>query len=122
MTEIISVQNVTSDDLLKILRPLIPQYGHIDSVRQPNVIILSDHADNIARLKTIIADIDVAQTNEVVMVPLKEAWVGNIVDILERSRQTSLDPMPKDRRRVQVIANERNNSLVLEAKRVPSPS
>ena len=113
VTEIISVQNVTSDDLLKILRPLIPQYGHIGSVRQPNVIILSDHADNIARLKTIIADIDVAQTNEVVMVPLKEAWVGNIVDILEKVAPDQLGSNAQGPQRVQVIANERNNSLVL---------
>ncbi len=113
VTEIISVQNVKSEDLLKILRPLIPQYGHIGSVRQPNVIILSDHADNIARLKTIIADIDVAQTNDVVMVPLKEAWVGNIVDILQKVAPDQLGPNAQGPQKVQVIANERNNSLVL---------
>jgi general secretion pathway protein D len=92
---------------------LIPQYGHIGSVRQPNVIILSDHADNIARLKTIITDIDVAQTNEVVMVPLKEAWVGNIVDILQKVAPDQLGPNAQGPQKVQVIANERNNSLVL---------
>jgi general secretion pathway protein D len=113
VTEIISVQNVKSEDLLKILRPLIPQYGHIGSVRQPNVIILSDHADNITRLKTIITDIDVAQTNEVVMVPLKEAWVGNIVDILQKVAPDQLGPNAQGPQKVQVIANERNNSLVL---------
>ena len=113
MTEIIAVQNVKSEDLLKILRPLIPQYGHIGSVSQPNVIILSDHADNIARLKNIIADIDVAQTNEIVMVPLKEAWVGNVVDILQKVAPDQLGPNAQGPQRIQIIANERNNSLVL---------
>ena len=60
VTQIIAVQNVKSEDLLKILRPLIPQYGHIGSVSEPNVVIISDHADNIRRLKQIISDIDVA--------------------------------------------------------------
>ena len=113
VTEIIAVQNVKSEDLLKILRPLIPQYGHIGSVSQPNVIILSDHADNIARLKNIIADIDVAQTNEIVMVPLKEAWVGNVVDILQKVAPDQLGPNSQGPQRIQIIANERNNSLVL---------
>ena len=113
VTEIIAVQNVKSEDLLKILRPLIPQYGHIGSVSQPNVIILSDHADNIARLKNIIADIDVAQTNEIVMVPLKEAWVGNVVDILQKVAPDQLGPNAQGPQRIQIIANERNNSLVL---------
>ena len=113
VTEIIAVQNVKSEDLLKILRPLIPQYGHIGSVSQPNVIILSDHADNISRLKNIIADIDVAQTNEIVMVPLKEAWVGNVVDILQKVAPDQLGPNAQGPQRIQIIANERNNSLVL---------
>ena len=113
VTEIIAVQNVKSEDLLKILRPLIPQYGHIGSVSQPNVIILSDHADNIARLKNIIADIDVAQANEIVMVPLKEAWVGNVVDILQKVAPDQLGPNAQGPQRIQIIANERNNSLVL---------
>lgn len=113
VTEIIAVQNVKSEDLLKILRPLIPQYGHIGSVSQPNVIILSDHADNISRLKNIIADIDVAQTNDIVMVPLKEAWVGNVVDILQKVAPDQLGPNAQGPQRIQIIANERNNSLVL---------
>lgn len=113
VTEIIAVQNVKSEDLLKILRPLIPQYGHIGSVSQPNVIILSDHADNISRLKSIIADIDVAQTNDIVMVPLKEAWVGNVVDILQKVAPDQLGPNAQGPQRIQIIANERNNSLVL---------
>ena len=95
------------------MRPLIPQYGHIGSVTQPNVIILSDHADNIVRLKEIIADIDVAQTNDIVMVPLKEAWVGNVVDILQKVAPDQLGPNAQGPQRVQIIANERNNSLVL---------
>lgn len=113
VTEIIAVQNVKSEDLLKILRPLIPQYGHIGSVSQPNVIILSDHADNIERLKNIIADIDVAQTNDIVMVPLKDAWVGNVVDILQKVAPDQLGANAQGPQRIQIIANERNNTLVL---------
>lgn len=113
VTEIIAVQNVKSEELLKILRPLIPQYGHIGSVSQPNVLILSDHSDNILRLKEIIADIDVAQTNDIVMFPLQEAWVGNVVDILEKVAPDQLGPNAQGPQRIQIIANERNNSLVL---------
>ena len=80
----IAAQNVDSAELVKILRPLIPQYGHIASVAEPNVVILSDHADNIYRLKKLIQQIDVSDEDEVVMVPLKEAWVGTVVAILEK--------------------------------------
>ena len=84
LTEVIAVQNTASEELIKLLRPLIPQYGHIGSVSNPNVVIISDHADNIVRLKKLIREIDVADDDEVIMIPLKEAWVGSVIAILER--------------------------------------
>ena len=119
VTQIIAVQNVKSEDLLKILRPLIPQYGHIGSVSEPNVVIISDHADNIRRLKKIISDIDVAETNEIVMLPLKEAWVGDIVEILEKVAPKQVGANAAGPQKVQLIANERNNSLVLKGQSRP---
>ena len=119
MTEVIAVQNTASDELLKLLRPLIPQYGHIGSVTNPNVVIISDHADNILRLKKLIREIDVADEDEVVMVPLQEAWVGNVAAILEKVAPDQIGTAAKGPTKVQVIANERNNSLVLRGKPRP---
>ena len=119
MTEVIAVQNTASDELLKLLRPLIPQYGHIGSVTNPNVVIISDHADNILRLKKLIREIDVADEDEVVMVPLQEAWVGDVAAILEKVAPDQIGSAAKGPTKVQVIANERNNSLVLRGKPRP---
>lgn len=119
VTRIIAAQNVDSAELVKILRPLIPQYGHIASVAEPNVVIISDHADNIIRLKKIISDIDVSDEESVIMLPLKEAWVGNVVAILEKVAPDQIGRNAKGPQRVQIIANERNNSLVLRGKPRP---
>ena len=119
VTRVIAAQNVDSAELVKILRPLIPQYGHIASVAEPNVVIISDHADNIIRLKQIIANIDVSDENQVVMVPLKDAWVGTVVAVLEKVAPEQIGRGSKGPQRVQVIANERNNSLVVRGKPRP---
>ena len=119
LTRVISAQNVESTELMKILRPLIPQYGHIAAVTTPNVVIITDHADNIKRLMRIIQQIDVADEEEVVMVPLKEAWVGNVVALLEQVAPEQLGRNGKGPQRIQLIANERNNTLVLRGK--PDP-
>ena len=119
LTEVIAVQNTASEELIKLLRPLIPQYGHIGSVSNPNVVIISDHADNIVRLKKLIREIDVADDDEVIMIPLKEAWVGSVIAILERIAPDQVGAAAKGPSRVQVIANERNNSLVLRGKPQP---
>ncbi len=119
VTRVISAQNVASTELVKILRPLIPQYGHIGPIEQPNVVIITDHADNIERLSRIIRQIDVSDEDMIEMVPLKEAWVGSVVALLEKLAPDQIGRNAKGPQRVQILANERNNSLVLKGKPRP---
>ncbi|MEZ5558366.1 MAG: type II secretion system secretin GspD [Pseudomonadales bacterium] len=119
VTRVVAAQNVESAELVKILRPLIPQYGHIAAVAKPNVVIISDHADNIMRLMKMIEQIDVSDEDDIVMVPLKEAWVGSVVAMLEKVAPDQLGRNAAGPQRIQIIANERNNSLVLRGKPRP---
>ncbi len=119
VTRVIAAQYVESAELVKTLRPMIPQYGHIAAVTQPNVVIISDHAANIVRLMQIIARIDVADEEQIVVVPLKEAWVGTVVELLEKLAPDELGRNAKGPQSIQIIANERNNSIVLRGKSRP---
>ena len=119
VTRVIAAQNVDSAELMKILRPLIPQYGHIAAVAEPNIVIVSDHADNIQRLMRIIRQIDVADEDEVIMVPMKDAYVGGVVKVLEQVAPEQIGRNAKGPQRVQLIANERNNTLVVKGKSRP---
>lgn len=119
VTQVVPAQNVAAAELVKILRPLIPQYGHVAAVAQPNVVILSDHADNIERLLRIVTEIDVANESEFVVRPLTHAWVGSVVEILEKVAPEQLGEGGAGPQVVQVIANERNNSLILRGKSRP---
>ncbi|MBL6714835.1 MAG: type II secretion system secretin GspD [Pseudomonadales bacterium] len=119
VTRVIKAENVPSNELVKILRPLIPQYGHVASVDKPNVIILSDHAENIARMEKIIQEIDVANDEQVVVVPLKEAYVDTIVALLAELAPDALGESGSNPQAVQVVANARNNSLVLRGQTEP---
>lgn len=116
VTRVIPATNVESSELVKILRPLIPQYSHVASVDQPNVVILSDHAENIRRMEAIIREIDVAQDESVVVVALEEAWVENMVELLEALAPNQIGRNARGPQAVQVVANARNNSLVLRGK------
>ena len=120
ITKVIAAQNVDSAELVKILRPLIPQYGHIAAVAQPNVVIISDHANNIVRLTRMIEQIDVADENEILMVPLEEAWVGTVVALLEKLAPEQIGQGATGPQRIQLIANERNNSLIVRGKPRPA--
>jgi general secretion pathway protein D len=119
VTRVIAVQYVDASEVVQTLRPMVPQYGHLAAISRPNAIIISDHAENIVRLMAIIERIDVADDEQVVMVPLKEAWVGNIVELLERLAPDQIGSNAQGPQRIQVIANERTNSVVLRGKSRP---
>lgn len=119
ITRVIPAQNVPSADLVKTLRPLIPQYAHLAAVENPNVVIISDHANNIRRLMGIVAEIDVADEEEVLVVALEHAWVGTILTLLQEVAPNQLGRGATGPQRVQLIANESNNTLVVRGKTRP---
>ena len=119
VTRVIAAQNVDSAELVKILRPLMAQYGHLAAVAEPNIVIVSDHANNIRRLMNIIEEIDVADEDEIVLVQLEHTWVGTVVAMLERVAPDQIGQGAVGPQRINLVANERNNSLVVRGKSRP---
>jgi len=114
VTQVISVRNTESTELVKILRPLIPQYGHIAGLTSPNALIISDHASNIARLSEIVNRIDVAESSTTEIVQLKEAWVEDMVALLEQLAPEQIGKSAKGPNKVTLVASERTNSIVIK--------
>ena len=114
VTQVISVRNTASAELVKILRPLIPQYGHIAGLTSPNALIISDHASNIARLAEIVNRIDVVQSSTTEIVQLKEAWVEDMVALLEQLAPEQIGKGAKGPNKITLVASERTNSIVIK--------
>ena len=106
VTRVIPVLNAPSDEMVKVLRPLIPQYGQIAALSQPNVLIISDHASNINRLVEVVNRVDVADSLEVSIVDLKEAWVEDIVTLLEQLAPEQIGKSAKGPNRVSIVASD----------------
>ena len=58
---VITPKNVPAAQLVPILRPLIPQYGHLAAVPCVNKLILVDRFANVKRLEAIIEAMDVGE-------------------------------------------------------------
>ena len=119
VTRVIAAQNVESAELVKILRPIMPQYGHLAAVAKPNIVILTDHADNMIRLLQIIEQIDIADEDEIVLLQLEHAWVGRLVAMLELLAPEQIGRSAVGPQRINLIANERNNTIVVRGKPRP---
>ncbi|MCY3818820.1 MAG: type II secretion system secretin GspD [Gammaproteobacteria bacterium] len=119
VTQLIPVQNVQAAELVKILRPMSPQHGHVGAVADRNVIILSDHANNVERLKQVIRELDVLNDDEVIVRALQHAWASSVVEILEKVAPEQMAKGAVGPQSIRIIGNERNNSLLLRGKPQP---
>lgn len=113
VTRVIPVRNTDPNELVKVLRPLIPQYAHIAPITQPNALIVSDHADNVSRLQEIVERIDIADNSTVEIVQLKDAWVEDMIGLLEQLAPEQIGKSAKGPNTVTIVASERTNSMVV---------
>ncbi len=114
VTQVIAVRNVSAAQLVPILRPLIPQYGHLAAYPASNMLIISDRASNVSRVMRIIQRIDQQGDEAVDVVQLQHASAAEVVRIVN-SLYTGAGAagegagMPQ----VKVIADERTNSVLI---------
>jgi len=110
ITQIIEVKHVNANQLVPILRPLVPQRGHLAAVPSSNVIIIADTAANIARLTSIIRRIDTVSGDEIEVIPLQHASATEVARVI-----TQLDNAnPKTGgAKTKLVADERTNSILL---------
>jgi general secretion pathway protein D len=110
VTHVIEVKHVDAGQLVPILRPLVPQRGHLAAVPTSNVIIISDSASNIARIVQIINRIDQVTGDELEVIPLAHASATELLRIL--SQLDTKDPKAPQER-TKMVADERTNSLLI---------
>jgi general secretion pathway protein D len=61
VTRVISVKNVPASMLVPVLRPLIPQQGHMVAMPCTNNLILVDTYANVKRLEKIVSALDTGE-------------------------------------------------------------
>jgi general secretion pathway protein D len=111
ITQVIEVQNVGAAQLVPILRPLIPQYGHLAAHPGSNMLIISDRSANVTRMLTIIRRIDQSNDEDIEVVRLAHASAAEIVRIM-----TALTSQPRaDGAQVStsLVADARTNSVLI---------
>lgn len=115
VTQVIQVDNANALELVPILRPLVAKYGHLAAVAAANALIVSDHQANIERIQQIVRELDSPSKYEVEVIQLEEAWVGDMVTLLQELAPQELGSTGAQdaTRKYSVTADERSNRLIL---------
>ncbi|HNR23445.1 MAG TPA: secretin N-terminal domain-containing protein, partial [Steroidobacteraceae bacterium] len=115
VTQVIAVRNVSAAQLVPILRPLIPQYGHLAAYPASNMLIISDRANNVNRIVRIIRRIDQAGDAEIEVIPMQNASATEVVRVVTQLVQgaASAEGGAGVGASLKLVADDRSNSVLI---------
>lgn len=110
-TRVVQIQHSSANELIPLIRPLVPQYGHMAAVSTANALIISDRSANIDRIEALIREIDQKGNQDYSVLNLQHAWVMDTAEVLRSALQRG---EPKGTSNgVQIVADARTNRLMV---------
>ena len=114
ITQIIELKNVNATKLIPVLRPLVPQQGHMAAYADANAIIITDTADNVSKIYKIIESLDKTTVNEMEIFKLSHSSADEFVKIVDKIiKQPGSGGKSSSENKASIVADKRSNSLIV---------
>jgi general secretion pathway protein D len=113
VTQVLPIKNVSAAQLVPVLRPLVPQQGHLAAYPPSNILIISDHAANVNRIMRIIERIDQAGDSAIEVIPMENASATEIVRVITTLYQGQQQQAEQGGLPLKVVADDRSNSVLI---------
>jgi general secretion pathway protein D len=115
VTQIITMKNVSAAQLVPLLRPLIPQQGHLAAYSPGNMLIISDRASNVNRIMHIVERMDESGEEPIEVIQLHNASATEVVRTVNQLNQGA--GAADAGAPVKVVADERTNSVLISGEK-----
>ncbi|USQ15064.1 GspD family T2SS secretin variant LspD [Legionella lytica] len=112
MVAVVPVHYVPAEQLVPVLRPLMPQWSSVSAYGPSNMLILSGRANNIKSLADIIKQVDNSAANGIDIVPLRHSLAMDIANTLKDLIKAQPN-MAGGRTQISISADDRSNSLLV---------
>lgn len=112
MVAVVPVHYVPAEQLVPVLRPLMPQWSSISAYAPSNMLILSGRANNIHSLADIIKQVDNSSTSGIDMIHLRHSLAMDIAATLKDLVKTQPN-MGGARAQTTIAADDRSNSILI---------
>ena len=129
LTQIFKLNHENANNLVPVLRPLISPNNTINANPGNNSLVITDYADNLARIGKIIATMDTPASGDVEVIPIKYAVAADIATLVQRLTDSSgatgaaaapaTAPGVGGTATASVLVDARSNSLLVRA---PNPA
>jgi general secretion pathway protein D len=113
VVEVVAVKYVPAEQLVPVLRPLMPQWSNVSAYGPSNMLILSGRANNIKRLADIISQVDSSAANGIDIAPLKYALSMDVAQTLKNLLKATGPSPSSSRTKATIAADTRSNSILI---------
>jgi general secretion pathway protein D len=122
LTQIFRLNHENPNNLVAVLRPLISPNNTINANPGNNSLIITDYADNLARIGKIVAALDQPAAGDVEILPLKAGVAADLAPLVQRlvdggggggAVQPGVPAAAGGS--ISVIADSRSNSLIIRS-------
>jgi general secretion pathway protein D len=117
VTQIITMKNISAAQLVPMLRPLIPQQGHLAAYPSGNILIISDRASNVSRIMKIIERMDESGDEPIEVIPLHNASATDLVRTVNQLNQGTGGAEAAGGVPIKMVADERTNSVLINGEK-----
>jgi general secretion pathway protein D len=122
ITQIFRITHDNANNLVPVLRPLISPNNTINANPSNNTLVITDYADNLARIGKIIAAMDQSATTDIEVVPLQHAIASDLAALVQKLADggggASVPGVPGvagGAAGTTVLADPRSNTLIIRA-------
>ncbi len=116
MVQVITVNYVPAEQLVPVLRPLMPQWSSVSAFSPANTLILSGRASNIKQMANIIKQVDTSAVNGIDIVPLKHALAMDIANTLKDLVKSQ--PGSGPHAQTVLASDDRNNAILISGSKL----
>ncbi|MGI4983263.1 MAG: type II secretion system secretin GspD [Janthinobacterium lividum] len=115
VTQVFQLRSESANNLLPILRPLISPNNTVSAYPGNNTLVVTDYADNVRRIASIIAGIDTPASSDIEVIPLTNASAVDVATNAQRLLDPSAIGSTDATLKVNVSVDTRTNSVILRA-------
>lgn len=118
ITQVFKLNHENPNNLVAVLRPLIGANNTINAAPSTNSLVITDYADNLARLGRIIVALDQPAASEFEVFPLQHAVAADVAPLVQRlSDAGGAAPVPgvpaQAGGAASVLVDPRSNALIV---------
>ncbi len=111
VVRIIKVKNIAANDVMALVKPMLPQSAHLASYPGTNTLLIASRASKVAQISEIIKRLDQAGTIDIEMIAVKYASALDLSQTLTKlipASTSSGQPHPTS-----LAVDERSNSILM---------